>query len=131
MIAIELNNGTAPKFLPQFAALSLSHSDDVNSICHEIGVEPISSFLDQHKFDTKNGDDDSTWYSAKDGAKTFAALAKHALRAFDDLKELDIEGLKSELSDASELLIKADHAKTSFHLIIAIMMPGTEELIGQ
>ena len=119
------------EFLPQFAALSLSTSVDVNSICHEIGVEPISSFLDQHKLDAEEGDDDSTWYSAKEGAKTFDALAKHALRAFDDLKELDTEGLKSELSDASELLIKADHANTGFHLIIAIMMPGTEELVAK
>ena len=131
MIAIELNNGTTPTFLPQFAALSQLQSVDVNSICRELGVEPISSFLDQHKFDAEEGDDDSTWYSAKDGAKTFSALAKYVLPEIDDLKSLDPEGLKSELNDACELLIKADHANTNFHLIVAIMLPGTEESVGQ
>ena len=131
MIAIELNDGTTPKFLPQFFALSIMHGVDVNSICRELRVEPISSFADQIKFDADEGDDDSTWYSATDGARTFCALAKHALQKFDDLKSLDPEGLKSELSDACELLIKADDANTGFHLIIAIMLPGTEELVGQ
>ena len=100
MIAIELNNGTTPTFLPQFAVLSQLQSIDVNSICCELGVEPISSFLDQHKFDAEVGDDDSTWHSAKDGAKTFSALAKHVMQESDDLKSLDSEGLKSELNDA-------------------------------
>jgi len=131
MIAIELNNGTTPTFLPLFAALSQSQNLDVNSICRELGVDPISSFLDQHKFDADEGDDDSTWYPAKDGAKTFSALAKHVLQEFDALESLDPEKLKNELNDACELLVNADHADTSFHLIVAIMMPGTQEFVGQ
>ena len=131
MIAIELDNGKKPTFLPQFAALSKLQDVDVNAICCELGVEPISSFLDQHKFDSDRGEDDSSWYSAKDGAKSFSALTKYVLEDLDDLKDLDPERLERELNDACELLNDADHANTSFHLIIVIMMPGTEEFVGR
>ncbi len=130
MIAIELNNDSTPTFLPQFAALSQLHGVDVNSICRELGVEPVSSFLDKYKFDAGEGEDESTWYSAKEGARTFSALARHASRDFGGLKGVDLGRLKRELDDACKVLTEAVQTNTEFHLVIVIIPPGSEELVG-
>lgn len=131
MIAIELANDSTPTFLPQFAALTLSHDVNINSICRELGVEPVASFLDQYRFDASEGDDESTWYSAEDGARTFSALAKHVSQEFRGLKSIDLDRLKSELDHAREVLAEAADANTKFHLVVVLIPPGSEDLIGQ
>lgn len=129
MIAIELDNDSEPKFLPQFGALSQLENVDVNAICRELSVVPISSFPDQCRFDTDEGEDGSTWYSAGDGARTFSALSDYFLRDPNSLQGLDPEKLRHEFDEVCELLINADQTGTKFHLIIAIMWPGSEELV--
>ena len=98
-------------------------------LCRELGVEPISSFLDRYKFDAVDGEDESTWYSAKEGAATFTALAKHISENPEDLADIDKEQLKTELDEACKLLGEAAHADTQFHLVVVIMVPGTEQLL--
>jgi hypothetical protein len=131
VIAIELEVESEPKFLSQFAALSQLQNVDINAICRELNVMPVSSFLDQYRFDAGEDDDASTWYSAEDGAKTFSALAQHMPQYRDGLLDIDQEQLRCELDDASELLTKAALAETRFHLVVVIIPPGMEELIGQ
>lgn len=131
MIAIELEKESDPMFLSELAALSMQQDVDVNAICRELNVEPMSSFLDRYKFDAGDDDDTSTWYSAQDGAKTFSALAQHLPQYLDGRKDLDQEQLECELDDACELLAKAAGANLRFHLVVVITPPGMEDLIGQ
>lgn len=131
MIAIELEKETEPMFLSQFAAMSMLQGVDINAICLELNVEPVSSFLDQYKFDAGDDDDASTWYSAQDGAKTFSALAQHLPQYLNGRQDIDQEQLRCELDDARELLTKAVRQNLRFHLVVVIIPPGMEDLIGQ
>ncbi len=130
MIAIELEKESEPRFLSQFAALLQLQGIDVNAICCELNVEAVSSFLDQFKFDAGEDEDDSTWYSSEDGAKTFSALAQHLPQLLDGRQDIDQEQLRCELDGASELLGKAARTHTRFHLVVVIIPPGMEGLIG-
>jgi hypothetical protein len=117
--------------MPQFAALSQLQDVDVNVICREHKVEPISSFLDRYNFDVSEDEDPSTWYSAEDGANTFSALAKYVPKIIDGWQGIDHEQLNSELDAAHEILTEAARGNSRFHLVVVIVPPGSEHLTGQ
>ena len=104
---------------------------DLNAVCRELRVEPTSSFLDRFRFDAGEDEDPSTWYSAKDGIRTFSALAKHLPQYLDGRHDIDPGQLRSELDDVLELLTQASQANLRFHVVVVIIPPGMEHVIEQ
>lgn len=126
MLAIEVADGAKPLFLPNFSSYTISPDNDVNAMCRELGVVPISEFLDRIRFDVPEGEDDSTWYSSSDGAATFASIAKGVADNPGHLGEQSRTLLIAELEEASELLAEAARNGKDFHIVVVIVPRGTD-----
>ncbi len=130
MIAIEPKNGAPPKLLPAFTALQDYSPLDVNAQCRELGVAPISTFLERINFDVASEEDESSWYSPSLALSTFFALRSH-LESNPDLlpevlsseRNISRVDLLSELRECEDLFSNLVKNGAEFHLVVTILIP--------
>ena len=130
MIGIEFRDLSSPVLLPAFTAIVDFKDFDVNALCRELSVEPVSSFLDRFNFDAVNEDEESTWYSASIALETFRSLRAHVennsdILATEKWADTDVSraDFVNELKKCETLLEERVDSGDIFHLIVIMVIP--------
>jgi hypothetical protein len=116
------------------------HAEVLDGVCGEMGVTPISSFLDYtdlnaNMSDESDGEDvaldpetgwsygitDMTWFSARAGLSTFASLRQRIIeKPPEALPELDVSKLLAEIDSCIHKLEGPAERDGQFHLAVVM-----------